>query len=58
MLTFNLMAYFTCANDKAITLDIICKYYLGNTITLTSVIITALIEPALLIDLQAQAIAN
>ncbi|KAF4967989.1 hypothetical protein FSARC_4550 [Fusarium sarcochroum] len=53
-----LVAYFTRAEDEATLLDIFRKRYPGNTPTLTSVVVAALVNPGMHVEVQAEAIAD
>ncbi|SPJ93334.1 uncharacterized protein FTOL_13940 [Fusarium torulosum] len=52
-----LVAYFTRAEDEAALLDIFRQRYPGHTPTLTSVVVAALVNPDMHVEVQAEAIA-
>ncbi|KAM0428476.1 hypothetical protein ACHAPT_006836 [Fusarium lateritium] len=53
-----LAAYFTRAGDEATMLAIFRKRYPRHTPTLTSVVVAALVNPGMHLELQAEAIAD
>ncbi|RSM04625.1 hypothetical protein CDV31_009949 [Fusarium ambrosium] len=53
-----LIAYFTRAEDEATMLALFRKRWPGHTPTLTSVVVAALVNPGMHLELQAEAIAD
>ncbi|RMJ17844.1 hypothetical protein CDV36_002537 [Fusarium kuroshium] len=53
-----LIAYFTRAEDEATVLALLRKRWPGHTPTLTSVVVAALVNPGMHLELQAEAIAD
>ncbi|KAH7250804.1 hypothetical protein MRS44_000055 [Fusarium solani] len=53
-----LTAYFTRAEDEATMLALLRKRWPGHTPTLTSVVVAALVNPGMHLELQAEAIAD
>ncbi|RTE81014.1 hypothetical protein BHE90_004460 [Fusarium euwallaceae] len=53
-----LIAYFTRAEDEATMLALLRKRWPGHTPTLTSVVVAALVNPGMHLELQAEAIAD
>ncbi|KAI8724369.1 hypothetical protein NCS52_00005800 [Fusarium sp. LHS14.1] len=53
-----LIAYFTRAEDEATMLALLRKRWPGYTPTLTSVVVAALVNPGMHLELQAEAIAD
>ncbi|RSL76572.1 hypothetical protein CEP51_009843 [Fusarium floridanum] len=53
-----LIAYFTRAEDEATMLALLRKRWPGHTPTLTSVVVAALVNPGMNLELQAEAIAD
>lgn len=52
-----LVAYLTRAEDEAILLSIFRRRYPGSTPTLTSVVVAALVNPGMHVEVQAEAVA-